>query len=187
MNMSDQETTLSQLYLKDVLSQFRLYKRLAEKAIAQISDQQFFFTLGDESNSIALIMKHIGNQQRSRWTNFLISDGEKPDRHRDSEFEKEIKDTKQSILQLWESGWGCLFQALEPFKSEDLARQVLIRGESVTVVEAIDRQLTHYACHVGQIMLIAKHLAKDKWRSLSIPRGKSEEFNLAMRKKHKLG
>jgi hypothetical protein len=168
-------------YRENALSEFRRLKRHAEKAMAQVSDEGFFATLDPESNSIAILVKHIAGNLRSRWTGFLTSDGEKPDRRRDSEFEIEPSDTRVALLERWEAGWRALFAAIEPLGPEDHSRTVTIRGEPHSVLQAIDRQLTHYGEHVGQIVLLAKHEAGRSWRTLSIERGKSEEFN---RRKH---
>jgi hypothetical protein len=174
---------LPEHYLKDAIHQFRSLKRLADKAVAQVTDEELFTALDAESNSLAVIMKHLAGNMRSRWTDFLTSDGEKPDRHRDAEFVIEAGETKEHLLGRWEDGWRCLFEALAPLTPEDLSRSVLIRGEPHSVVEAINRQLTHYALHVGQIIFLAKHLAAGRWQSLSIPRGRSEEFNAKEGKK----
>jgi len=171
-----------QHYLEDAISMFRKMKQQAERALAQVSDEQFFAQLDAESNSLALIVKHIAGNARSRWTDFLTSDGEKPDRCRDSEFESEPGDTRASLMERWERGWQYLFDALQPLGAEDLMRTVRIRNEEHTVVQAINRQLAHYAAHVGQIVLLAKHYAGPRWQTLSIPRGKSEEFNQQMRR-----
>lgn len=172
-----------QPYLEDVILQFHKQKELADKAIAQITTEDFFALLDKESNSIAVVVKHIAGNQRSRWMDFLTSDGEKPDRNRESEFVIEGGETKESVLARWEDGWRYLFDALTPLTPEDLDRTVLIRGEPHTVMQAINRQLTHYAYHVGQIVFLARHYAGDKWQSLSIPRGKSDAVNAAMREK----
>jgi hypothetical protein len=145
--------------------------------MAQIGDADFFRKLDSEANCIALIVKHIAGNLRSRWENFLTTDGEKPERNRDSEFELEPTDTRASLMERWERGWAILFKELEPLKGEDLMRTVRIRSEPYTVLRAINRQFTHYGEHVGQIVFLAKHLAGPKWQTLSIPRGKSEEFN----------
>ena len=171
-------------YLEDAVRQFRKLKGLADRAVVQVADEGFFATLDEESNSIAIIMKHIAGNMRSRWTEFLTSDGEQPDRNRDSEFVIEEGDTKVGVLGRWEAGWQCLFDAVEPLTAEDLASIVFIRGKPHSVMEAIGRQLTHYAYHVGQIVLLAKYFRASDWQSLSIPRGKSEKFNAAMRKEH---
>jgi hypothetical protein len=175
--------TIEQHYLDEAVKEFRKMKTLAERAMAQMSEAQFFRRIDGESNSIAIIVKHIAGNSRSRWTEFLSSDGEKPDRRRDTEFELETVDTKAALLERWEDGWRRVFAAIEPLRGEDLLRTVVIRGEPHTVVQAINRQLTHYAQHIGQILFLAKHLAGEKWQTLSIPRGKSEEFNAKMKLK----
>lgn len=166
-------------YLEDVGSQLRKYKKLADKAEAQTTDRHFFATLDDECNSIALVMKHLAGNMRSRWTGFLTSDGEKPDRHRDSEFIIEEDETRERVIALWEEGWTHAFTAIEALEATDLHRIITIRGEPHTVIEAINRQLTHYSYHVGQIVLLAKHYAGDRWQSLSIPRGRSANFDIS--------
>lgn len=171
--------TVGQRYLEDVLRQLRKYKGIADNAVAQTTDEHFFAALDDENNSIAVVMKHIAGNMRSRWTNFLASDGEKPDRHRDSEFVIEEGDTRERVTALWEDGWRVTFAAIEPLVADDLLRVVTIRGESHTVMEAINRQITHYSYHVGQMVLLAKHYAGDTWQGLSIPRGRSADFEVA--------
>ena len=166
-------------YLKDALAQFRKYKTMADAALAQVAEENFFRALDPESNSIALIVKHVSGNMRSRWSGFRETDGEKPDRNRDTEFEVEPDDTRERILRRWEAGWALLFEAVEPVREADLLAVVKIRGEDHSVLEAIQRQLTHYASHVGQIVFLAKHFAGSGWRSLSIPRGKSREFDVA--------
>ena len=168
-------------YLNDSLSQLRKYKKMGEDAIAQISDKDFFKLLDKEANSIALIVKHMAGNMRSRWTDFLTSDGEKPDRNRDTEFYIEKHDTKKSLMQRWEQGWKLVFDAVEPLNEEDLEKTIFIRGEPHTVLQAVNRQLTHYAYHVGQIVFLAKHFAGSKWKSLSIPKRKSKEFEVSKR------
>jgi hypothetical protein len=163
-------------YLEDSLSLFRYYKKLAEGAMAQVTDEQLFANLDSEANSIAILVKHMAGNMRSRWTDFLNSDGEKPDRNRDTEFE-EPPATREGLMALWQAGWDCLFGALEPLSDADLGRVVMIRGEAHSVMQAINRQLAHYSHHVGQIVLLAKHFQHAQWRSLSVPRGKSGEFN----------
>lgn len=163
-------------YLEDSLELFRLNKKLAERAMAQVTDEQLFATLDDESNSIAIVVKHMAGNMRSRWTEFLTTDGEKPDRNRDSEF-VEPPATREALLQIWEDGWKRVFSALEPLSESDLSRTVTIRGEAHSVMQAINRQLAHYAHHVGQIVMLAKHFAHDRWQSLSVPRNRSAEFN----------
>jgi len=165
-------------YVKDFADLFRYYKKLGERAMAQCPDEGLFTTLDQESNSIAIIVKHMAGNMRSRWTDFLTSDGEKPDRHRDTEFE-EPPQTRAELLELWEHGWKYLFDALEPLTDGDLTRSVPIRTEPHSVMQAINRQVAHYAHHVGQIVFLAKHLtvkATGKWDSLSVPRGQSKQF-----------
>ncbi len=156
-------------YLKDSLTIFRHYKRLAERAIEQISDADLFTELGPETNSIAVIVKHLAGNMRSRWTDFLTTDGEKPDRNRDSEFEAPSQ-TRTQVLELWEQGWKCLFSAIEPLADAELTRTIFIRGEAHSVMQAINRQVAHYQYHIGQIVLLARHFAGDRWQSLTIPR-----------------
>ncbi len=171
--MKDQ---VAENYLEDVLKTFQGYKKLAERALEQISQEEFFQTIDAEANSIGLVVKHIAGNLISRWTDFLTTDGEKPDRNRDTEFEN-IGDTRESLMEYWEGGWTTLFDAVKPLRPEDLARTVTIRGEEHTVVEAINRQLTHYAYHIGQIVLLAKHFRSSDWKTLSVPKNRSAEFN----------
>jgi hypothetical protein len=163
-------------YMEDSLELFRSYKKLAERAMEQVADEQLFATLDEETNSIAIVVKHMAGNMRSRWTDFLASDGEKPDRDRDSEFVNPPA-TREGLLHVWEDGWTHVFQALEPLSDADLRRTVTIRGEAHSVMQAINRQMAHYAQHVGQIVMLAKHFAHDKWQSLSVPRNRSAEFN----------
>jgi hypothetical protein len=163
-------------YLEDSLTLFRYYKKLAEGAIAQATDQQLHQMLDDETNSIAVNIKHMAGNMRSRWTDFLTSDGEKPDRNRDSEFEDPPSDRDRLML-LWENGWQLVFTALEPLSEADLGRTITIRGEPHSVMQAINRQIGHYAYHCGQIVLLAKHFQHDRWTTLSVPRNRSAEFN----------
>jgi hypothetical protein len=156
-------------YLQDSLSVFRGYKTLAERAMAQVSDDHLFAALDGEMNSIAIIVKHMVGNMRSRWTDFLTTDGEKPDRHRDSEFEEPAAG-RQELMAQWERGWQYVFDAIEPLTEGDLGRTVTIRGEPHSVMQAINRQIAHYANHVGQIVLLAKHFASDRWQSLTIPK-----------------
>lgn len=164
-------------FLELASRELRRTKDLAEKAIAQVDDAAFFAVLGEDENSIAIIVKHVAGNLRSRFRDFLTTDGEKPDRNRDSEFVIEPGDSREALLAAWEAGWGTLFDALAPLSAEDLARTVTIRGEPLTVLQAIGRQMTHYAYHVGQIVLLARHFAGGGWKSLSIPRGQSAAFN----------
>ena len=168
---------MGQHYLDDALRRFRDYKQLAERAFAQISDEEFFRTLDEESNSIAINMKHMAGNMISRWTDFLTTDGEKPERNRDLEFVMLPETSKNDMLAYWERGWQCVFDALEPLKPEDLMRTIRVRGQDHTVVQAINRQLAHYAYHVGQIVFLAKHFKSSEWQSLSVPRNKSAEFS----------
>jgi len=163
-------------FIEDALSLFRFFKSLAERAMAQVTDEQLFVTLDPDANSIAIIVKHMAGNMRSRWTDFLTTDGEKPDRNRDREF-IDPPATRAELLAVWEDGWNCLFAAIEPLTDADLARTVTIRGESHSVLQAINRQLGHLSYHVGQIVLLAKHFAGDHWQSLSVPRNRSAEFN----------
>lgn len=163
-------------YLEDSLAVFRQYKRLAEGAMAQVADDQLNAALDPEMNSIALIVKHLAGNMRSRWTDFLTSDGEKPDRNRDTEF-VEAPATRQEVMKLWDEGWLRVFDALEPLKEPDLSRTITIRGEPHSVMQAINRQIAHYACHCGQIVFLAKHLQHEHWKSLSVPRNRSADFN----------
>jgi hypothetical protein len=167
---------IEQHFLDDGLLQLRKLKELADKALAQIEPDAMFAVLDDEANSIAVIMKHMAGNMRSRWTDFLTTDGEKPDRERDQEFVIDGTNSHAQILATWEDGWSCLFAAISALTPNDLGKKVQIRGQGHTVVEAINRQLIHYAEHVGQIVLLAKHYAGPNWQSLSIPRGKSKEY-----------
>jgi len=142
----------------------------------QVTDAQLFAILDDEANSIAIIVKHMTGNMRSRWTDFLTTDGEKPDRNRDSEF-IDPPATRDALMAEWEHGWSCVFQALEPLSDSDLGRTITIRAEAHSVMQAINRQLAHYPYHVGQIVLLAKHYAGGEWKSLSVPRNQSAEFN----------
>jgi hypothetical protein len=163
-------------YIKDSIGVFQYYKKLAERAIAQCPDAGLFTTLDAESNSIAIIVKHMAGNMRSRWTDFLTRDGEKPDRNRDSEFEAPPT-TRAELMAMWERGWKLLFGALEPLGDADLTRTITIRTEPHSVMQAINRQVAHYSYHVGQIVYLARYLAGDKWQTLTIPKKKSAEFN----------
>lgn len=165
-------------YLTSAIKQFEYYKQLGEKAMAQLPDEALFFSHHEDSNSIAVIVKHLWGNMLSRWTDFLTSDGEKEWRNRDSEFDADIA-TREELLQKWEAGWQCMFAALRPLQAEDLARIIYIRNQGHTVTEAINRQLAHYAYHVGQIVFASKLLAPQPWQSLSIPRGNSQAYNAA--------
>lgn len=163
-------------YVADAIELFRDYKRLAERAMEQVTDEQLFATIDAEANSIAIIVKHMVGNMRSRWTDFLTSDGEKPNRHRDSEF-LDPPPTREALLTLWNDGWDHVFAALAEVTEADLTRSITIRGEAHSVMQAINRQLAHYPHHIGQIVLLSKHFAADHWQSLSVPRNRSEEFN----------
>jgi Protein of unknown function (DUF1572) len=163
-------------YVKDAADLFRVYKRLGDRAMEQASDEALFAVLDPESNSIAIIVKHVAGNLRSRWRDFLTSDGEKPDRDRDSEFEAPPK-TRAELMDLWESSWKILFGSLAGLADADITRTITIRGEAHSVMQAINRSITHTSYHVGQIVFLAKHLAGAKWTVLTIPRGKSAQFN----------
>jgi hypothetical protein len=171
------DQTPATLYLEDVAEQFRKHKQLADRALAQVRDEDLFVTLDPESNSLAVLIQHVAGNLISRWTDFLTTDGEKPDRDRDSEFEVKAEITRASLLARWEEGWSRLFQTLAALGEEDLTRTVFIRAEPHSVIKAIDRQLTHHAYHTGQIVLLAKHFAAASWKNLSVARGKTREFN----------
>jgi uncharacterized protein DUF1572 len=163
-------------YIEDSTSLFRYYKKLAEGAMEQVTDDQLFATLDEEMNSIAIIVKHMAGNMRSRWTDFLTSDGEKSDRNRDMEFVAPPV-TRADLMRLWNQGWEKVFQAIEPLSDSDLERKVAIRGEPHSVMQAINRQIAHYSYHCGQIVFLAKHFRAGAWKSLSVQRNKSAEFN----------
>jgi uncharacterized protein DUF1572 len=179
--MSSHDATA--LFIDELRAEFRRYKELADKALAQVDDAGFFATLDAESNSLALVVKHVANNLRSRWTDFYDSDGEKPDRQRDREFEIEPGDTRALLMAKWEAGWACLFVVADAMTPADMARTVVIRAEPHTVPRAAIRSLAHTASHVGQIVMLAKHGLGDRWQTLTIPRGQSEQANAAMRAK----
>ncbi|MEO1098126.1 MAG: DUF1572 domain-containing protein [Bacteroidota bacterium] len=166
----------SQNYLQSILKQFKYYKFLGDRTFEQLKEEQLFWQYNEASNSIAIIVNHISGNMKSRWTDFLTADCEKEWRNRDQEFEDVIK-TKSELFQKWEEGWTCLFQALESINEENFDTVVYIRNQGHTVVEAINRQLAHYASHLGQIVYLGKMLKGDTWESLSIPKGKSGEYN----------
>ena len=174
------ERTPAALYLEDVANQLRSYKQLADRALAQVRDEDLLVTLDPESNSLAVLIQHMAGNLISRWTDFLTTDGEKPDRDRDSEFETKDGTTREALLARWEEGWSRLFEALAGLTEADLTRTVTIRAEPHTVIRAIDRQLTHQVYHTGQIVFLAKHLASDHWKNLSVPRGRTRELNAEM-------
>jgi uncharacterized damage-inducible protein DinB len=167
---------LTNSYLADSIAVFRYYKELAERAMAQLADEQLFVSIDDESNSIAIVVKHLAGNMRSRWTDFLTSDGEKPNRNRDAEFFGP-PETRAALMMMWEQGWGYLLNTLDSLTDQDMTRTVTIRGEAHSVMQAINRQVAHYSYHCGQIVLLARHLNHESWKPLTVPRGKSEEFN----------
>jgi hypothetical protein len=173
----NQAEEIASHYLDEARRQMRGHKRLAEGALAQLRDEELFIPLDAESNSVAVIIKHIAGNMRSRFTDFLTSDGEKPDRHRDLEFEITSTTTRAEVMRWWEQGWQIVFSAIDGLTPEHVLRTVTIRGEPHTVLQATNRQIAHYAYHIGQIVFLAKHFRSSEWKSLSIPRGKSEEFN----------
>ncbi len=163
-------------YLDSVKKQFEFYKILGEKTFDQLPDEKLFWKCNEESNSIAIIVKHLWGNMLSRWTDFLTSDGEKEWRNRDAEFENDIT-SRQELLEKWNAGWECVFNALNSLTPDDLQKEIYIRNQGHTVIEAIDRQLAHYTYHIGQIVFIGKMICKEKWVSLSIPKGKSDSYN----------
>jgi uncharacterized protein DUF1572 len=163
-------------FLADSITLLHYYKKLGEQAMAQVADDGLTATLDAESNSIAIIVKHLAGNMRSRWTAFLTSDGEKPDRNRDDEF-RAAPQTRGEITAMWEASWKMVFEAMAPLTDADLGRTILIRNERHSVMQAINRQVAHYAYHIGQIVYIAKHFASDSWTSLTVPRGKSSDYN----------
>jgi len=186
--MKESLENISQDYLQNVRRLFLYYKELGDKALAQVNESEIYWRPDEESNNIAIIIKHLSGNMLSRWTDFLTTDGEKEWRNRDDEFVDDI-DNKQSLRSIWAKGWNCLFSAVGQLTQDDLQKVVYIRNEGHTVVEAINRQLTHCAQHVGQIVYIAKSIRSKSWQSLSIPRGESDKFNKgnfskAKRQKH---
>jgi hypothetical protein len=178
-------TDVASYYLDEAHRLMRGHKRLAEGAMAQLKDHELFLTLDPESNSIAIIVKHMAGNMRSRFTDLLTEDGEKADRHRDQEFELSPTTTRADLTKMWEEGWTRVFATIEALKPEDVMRKVTVRGEPHTVLQAINRQIAHYAYHTGQIVFVAKYLRSGKWKSLSIPRGKSEDYKTAPPKPYK--
>lgn len=167
-------------YLRDCADTFRKYKTMADSVLARVSDEQFFAALDEEANSLAVLVKHMAGNLRSRWTDLLTSDGEKPDRDRDGEFEIRAGDSRDALLAAWEAAWALVFASLEALSPADLERTVRIRGETLSLTQALNCQMTHAAYHVGQMVFLAKHFRSDAWESLSVPRGRSAEFNAAM-------
>jgi hypothetical protein len=172
-------TDLATHYLDEARRQMRGTKRLADAAMAQLKDEELFVGLDPESNSVALMVKHLAGNMRSRFTEFLTTDGEKPNRFRDQEFELSPSTTRADVMGWWEAGWAQVFHTLDSLNPEDVMRTVTIRGEPHTVLQAINRQIAHYASHTGQIIFLAKHLRSSEWKTLSIPRGKSEDYKVA--------
>ncbi|MGD1023184.1 MAG: DUF1572 family protein [Candidatus Sulfotelmatobacter sp.] len=178
-------TDLAIHYLDEARRQMRGNKRLAEAAIAQLKDEELFVALDPESNSVAVVVKHLAGNMRSRFSDFLTTDGEKPNRFRDREFELGPATTRADVLRWWEEGWAQVFSTLDSLKPEDVTRTITIRGEPHTVLQAINRQIAHYASHTGQIIFLAKHLRSSEWKTLSIPRGQSESYKDAPPKTYK--
>ncbi len=176
---------LGTLYLDEAFRSLRGHKRLADDAIAQLNDEQFFAPPDPESNSVAIIVKHMAGNMRSRFTDFLTSDGEKADRNRDTEFVMRDDAKRQEILASWEQNWQLVFETINSLQPADLKRTVTIRGEPHSVLQAINRSVVHLAYHAGQITFLAKHWKGGEWKSLSVPKGQSEQFNARMAQKHK--
>jgi hypothetical protein len=174
---------IGQEYLKIVIERFKSVKNLGDKTINQLTEEDIFWTYNNESNSAAIIIKHMSGNMVSRWTEFLTSDGEKDFRNREGEFSNDLS-SKSEVTIVWEKGWKTLMDALTDLKEQDLLQSVTIRGERHLVMEAIERQLAHYAYHVGQLVYIGKQVKDDEWESLSIPRGKSEDYLKEMLDKH---
>ncbi|MFG6149370.1 DUF1572 family protein [Halobacillus sp. B23F22_1] len=170
-------------YLRVVQERFRNVKELGEKTITQLSEEEIYWHMNEECNSIAVLVKHLNGNMKSRWIDFLTSDGEKPNRNRDQEFVNTLS-SKEELIEVWEEGWEILFHTLNALTPADLTKYVLIRSENHTVIDAIERQMVHYASHIGQIVYIGKLLKGKEWQTLSIPKGKSEEYFEYMRKKH---
>ncbi len=169
--------TLAENYLRSCIKEFKGLKELGEKTFSQIKDEDFFWSPDEESNNIAIIVRHLSGNMISRWTDFLTTDGEKENRNRDEEFERLFYTDKDDVIFRWEKGWKCVFVAIDALAEEDLLKEVFIRKQKHSVIEAINRQLAHYAYHIGQIVYIGKYIESTSWKSLSIPRGKSKEFN----------
>jgi hypothetical protein len=180
-------TDLATHYLEEIKRQFQGHKRMGEAALAQLDDTDFFVVIDPESNSVAALVKHIAGNARSRFTDFLTRDGEKPDRFRDQEFEISEKTTREEVMRWWEQAWSHVFSTLDALKPEDIQRTVTIRQEPHTVMQALNRALAHYAQHIGQLVFLAKHMRSSKWQMLSIPRGKSEDYKTANPKTHSRG
>lgn len=175
-SLKSQLLTVANNYIRSVRKQLKYYKALGEKTFVQVPDEKLFWQFNQDSNSIATIVKHLWGNMLSRWTDFLTTDGEKEWRQREAEFENDIK-TRDELLAKWNEGWECLFQAISLLNEDDLEKEIFIRNQGHSVQDAISRQLAHYACHTGQIVYIGKMVCAENWQSLSIPRGKSEEYN----------
>jgi Protein of unknown function (DUF1572) len=171
------ETSPAAAYLDEAFRSFRGYKRMADGALAQLNDEDFFYLPDSESNSVAIVVKHIAGNLRSRWTDFLTTDGEKPDRNRDQEFLLTAADTREDLMRRWEQSWETVFNTIKSLKPEDVTRTVTIRGDAHSVLQALNRSVTHVAYHVGQILYLGKHRRGKDWTTMSIPKGKSVEFN----------
>lgn len=174
-------------YLSDIRRQFADLKKSAERAAAQVGDAQFFQPLEEDGNSIGVLMKHMGGSLASSFTDFLSTDGEKPTRNRDAEFVREPGDTRETIAERWERGWSALWKTLDGLGPGDLLRTVHIRGEPHSVVQTLSRHVSHQAMHAGQIIMLARHWTGARWETLTIPRGKSEEYTARMMEKHRGG
>ncbi|MFC4023029.1 DUF1572 domain-containing protein [Oceanobacillus longus] len=176
--------TVGNEYLKVVQEKFRSVKELGDKTIQQLSEDDIHWALNKSSNSISIIVKHLSGNMISRWTDFLTSDGEKTNRKRDQEFEDTIS-SKQEMISYWERGWNTLFKTIDNLNEEDLLKNINIRGESHTVIDAIERQMAHYAYHIGQIVYVGKQIKNEEWQNLSIPKGKSEVYLKQILKNHR--
>lgn len=163
-------------FIVNINKVFAQYKKIGEGAIDQLSDEEINFCPDKESNSVALIVKHLSGNMRSRWTDFYTTDGEKEWRKRDEEFEGNLQN-KQQLMEVWQNGWNCLFNITEKLQPHDLLKIVYIRGEALTVIDAINRQIAHYSYHVGQLVFLSKHIRSTSWKSLSIPKGQSKQYN----------
>jgi uncharacterized damage-inducible protein DinB len=171
------DASLASAYAEEARRAFRGYKRMAEGALSQLSDEQFFHVPDSESNSVAILVKHVAGNTRSRWTDFLTTDGEKPDRNRDQEFETTPADTREQLMRRWEESFNTVFDTLQSLAPQDFDKTVYIRGEAHSVLQAINRSLNHVAAHIAQIVFLAKLLRGTGWKTLSVPRGKSAEYN----------
>jgi uncharacterized damage-inducible protein DinB len=182
---STMSSEIGSLYLDEIFRGLRGHKRLADDAIAQLSDEQFFALPSPEANSVAIVVKHMAGNMRSRFTDFLTSDGEKPDRNRDDEFLMHSAARRDEILRNWERQWQLVFDTINSLHPDDLERSVTIRGQPHTVLQALNRAALHFAYHSGQIVFLAKHWKGAEWRSLSVPKGQSQQVNAALREKYK--